>query len=288
MLAIVLGFSTAVVYGFADFFGALASRRLRPVLVTGLAGWLGLVLLSLTAVTGLMPARFTSDAILWGGIGGLFSAFGLSCLYKALSIGPISIVSPLSALVSAIVPTLVGVAMLGESFTASSWLAIALVLVAVVLVGFVPGKNVTKPSMAGLLYGIGAGIGIGVVLISLHNAPSVSGSATIIVMRFANGIILGGYATYLILSKKVALTELQNLGPKLWIITLAAGALDAAANVLFVLASRLGTLTVVSVLTALYPLGTIILARFVLKEKLAVSQSVGIVLALGACVLLAS
>jgi drug/metabolite transporter (DMT)-like permease len=57
--------------------------------------------------------------------------------------------------------------------------------------------------------------------------------------------------------------------------------------VLFVLASRLGTLTVVSVLTALYPLGTILLARFVLKEKLAISQSVGVALALGACLLLA-
>jgi drug/metabolite transporter (DMT)-like permease len=234
-----------------------------------------------------MPAAFTPDAILWGVIGGVFSAFGLSCLYKALAIGPISIVSPLSALVSAIVPTLVGVALLGDAFTATGWLAIGLVLVAVILVGFVPGENATKPSMSGLLYGLGAGVGIGLVLISLHNAPVISGSATIIVMRLTNGIILGGFACILMWRKKVAYAELKNLGPKLWLVTLAAGALDATANVLFVLASRLGTLTVVSVLTALYPLGTILLARFVLKEKLAISQSVGVALALGACLLLA-
>ena len=287
MLAIILGLSTALVSGFADFFGAIASRRLRPVLVTGLAGWLGLIILGFAALTGLMPAVFSPNAVLWGAFGGLFSAIGLSCLYKALAIGPISIVSPLSALVSGIVPTLVGVILLGEKFTATGWAAIGLILVAVILVGFVPGKNVSTPSIAGLLYGLGAGIGIGFVLISLHNAPIESGSATIIVMRLANGLILGGFAGYLILSGKVASAELKRLSGKLWLIILAAGALDATANVLFVLASRLGTLTVVSVLTALYPLGTIVLARIFLKEKLALSQSVGVALALGACVLLA-
>lgn len=68
---------------------------------------------------------------------------------------------------------------------------------------------------------------------------------------------------------------------------LATGVFDSGANLLFVLAVRQGSLTVVSVLTALYPLGTILLARFVLKEKLAISQSIGIVLALGATALLA-
>lgn len=287
MLAIFLGFSTALVYGFADFFGAMASRRLRPVLVTGLASWLGLGLLALAAVSGLMPANFSSASVFWGAFGGLFSAFGLSCLYKALALGPISILSPMSAVVSAVVPAAVGVAILGESFSPLGWLAIALILVAVVLVGFMPTSSATKPTLPGLLYGLGAGVGIGVVLICLHNAPADSGSASIIVMRLANGVILGGFALYLLLSKKVPLSELTNLNAKLWLVTLASGALDALANVLFVLASRLGTLTVVSVLTALYPLGTILLARFVLKEKLAATQAVGIALALGACVLLA-
>jgi drug/metabolite transporter (DMT)-like permease len=287
VLAIILGFTTAVVYGFADFFGALASRKLRPVLVTGLAGWLGLALLILVATTGLMPANFTAPAIFWGILGGLFSAFGLSCLYKALALGPISVLSPLGAVVAGLVPTVVGVTFLGETFRPLGWLAIGLVLVAVVLVGFVPGKNVHRPSLPALLYGLGAGVGIGAVLICLHNAPMESGSATIILVRLANGLILGGWAAFLILTGKVSPKEFKGLGSKFWWMALATGALDATANVIFVLASRLGTLTVVSVLTALYPLGTILLARLVLKEKIAISQTVGIALAMGASVLLA-
>lgn len=287
MLAIILGLTTAVVYGFADFFGALASRRLRPVLVTGLAGWLGLALLVLVATSGLMPANFTPPAIFWGILGGLFSAFGLSCLYKALAIGPISVLSPLGAVIAGLVPTVVGATLLGENFSALGWLAIGLVLVAVVLVGFVPGKNVDRPSMTALLYGLGAGVGIGAVLICLHNAPTTSGSAAIILVRLTNGLILGGWAAVLIFRRKVLPKEFKGLGSKFWLMALATGALDATANVIFVLASRLGTLTVVSVLTSLYPLGTILLARVVLKEKLAISQTVGIALAMGASVLLA-
>lgn len=287
MLAIALGLATAVVYGFADFFGAIASRRLRPVLVTALAGWLGLALLIITAATGIMPANFTPPAVFWGVAGGLFSAFGLSCLYKALAIGPISILSPLSALISALVPAILGVGFLGETFTWLGWSAISLVLVAVVLVGFVKAEGAVHPSMTGLLYGAGAGLGIGVVLICLHNAPADGGSATIIVMRLMNGVLLGGFAAMQIWRGKVSGRELKNLPASLWLTALATGALDATANVIFVLASRLGSLTVVSVLTALYPLGTILLARFVLKEKLASWQVVGIGLALGACILLA-
>lgn len=287
MLAIILGLLTAVVYGFADFFGAIASRRIRPVLVTGLAGWLGLALLLATAFSGLMPAHFLPQAVWLGLVGGLFSAFGLSCLYKSLALGPISILSPLGALVAALVPTLVGVGLLGEHFSWLGWCAIGLTLLAVVLVAFVPGEHVKRPSMAALLYGIGAGVGIGAVLVCLHAAPVAAGSAAVIVMRLTNGVILGGVAVYLLATGRIPRSELGKLNAKLWLTTLATGALDAAANVFFVLASRLGSLTVVSVLTALYPLGTILLARVVLKEKLAITQSIGIALVLVASVLLA-
>ncbi|MEY2954699.1 MAG: hypothetical protein RL530_300, partial [Actinomycetota bacterium] len=83
MLAVVMGVATALVYGFADFFGALASRKLKPILVTGLAGWAGLIcLLALTQV-GAFHANYSPDSILWGLVAGIFSAVGLACLYQA-------------------------------------------------------------------------------------------------------------------------------------------------------------------------------------------------------------
>lgn len=286
MLAVILGFATSLVYGTADFFGAIASRKLKPTLVTGISAWAGLLFLTAMVLTGTFQATFTPAAVLWGVVGGAFSAFGLSMFYRALAIGPISILSPLSALVAGIVPAIAG-AFLGERFGWLAWLAIGLVLIAVFLVGFVPGDDVRLPTAKGLLFGTGAGVGIGVVLICLHNAPASSGIATVILVRLFNGLLLGGYVVYQLATKRVEPKIFRGLGSKLWLTMLATGVLDSGANLLFVLAVRQGSLTVVSVLTALYPLGTILLARFVLKEKLAASQTIGIVLALGATALLA-
>jgi drug/metabolite transporter (DMT)-like permease len=89
--------------------------------------------------------------------------------------------------------------------------------------------------------------------------------------------------------KKQSLTLAADGAPKpqkLLMILIAAGLLDAAANILFTLASRSGSLTVAGVLTALYPLGTILLARVVLKERITRIQSIGIFMALAASVLL--
>jgi len=286
MLTIALGLATAITYGFADFFGALASKKLRPILVTALAAFGGLSLLALLVTFPRFTATFDSQTIFWGIIGGIFSAIGLSSLYRALAEGPIAILSPLSAVISAIVPAIFGIAT-GDSFSWLGWLAIVLVLIAVVLVAFVPGDDVRMPSSRGIFFGTTAGLGIGVVLIAIDQAPATGGLGAVILIRLINGAILVGTALVLILSKKASIGELRNLGAKFWAVVLAAGFCDATANVLFVEATHSGSLTVVSVLTALYPLGTILLAFLVLRERIARSQLIGIGLALGACVLLA-
>lgn len=288
MLAVVLGVTTALVYGFADFFGAQASRRLRPILVTGLAGWAGLFGLMALVGVGLLHANFSASSIGMGIFAGVFSAFGLACLYQALAIGPISILSPASAVIGAIFPALIGSVFLGEKFGALAWVAIVLVLIAIVLVAYHPdGHTAPRPTARGLLYSVGAGIGIGVVLVALHAAPHSDGVGAAVVMRATNAVILGGVLAFLLATKRANPATFKGLGTKLWLMILATGALDAAANVLFVTASGLGSLTVVSVLTSLYPLGTIVLARVFLKEKLALNQAIGIGLALGASALLA-
>jgi drug/metabolite transporter (DMT)-like permease len=292
MLTAVLGLLTAITYGSADFFAAIASRKVRVVVVTAAASLSGLIVLLL--LLPLMGGTFSEQAIFWGLMGGFSSVVALLALYASLALGPISIISPLGALVSAIVPAAIGVALLGESFSILGWFAIALALIAVVLVGFVPpsstsGQVVVMPKPRAIILAIIAGAGIGLAVTSLARSPIDSGIAPIIVMRTTAATLLGLIVLFGVLRGKKAAAEGndQPLTNKIWLTVAAAGVLDAGANIFFTLASRTGTLTVVGVLTALYPLGTILLARLVLKEHVARIQKIGIALTLAASLLLA-
>lgn len=284
MLTAILGLCTALSYGAADFFAALAARRMRVVIVTCAASLSGLVLLLL--LLPILGASFSQEAIFWGFLGGLSSIVALLALYASLALGPISIVSPLGALLSAIVPAAVGVVLLGERFSSVGWVAIALALIAVVLVGFVPGENVQLPKPRAIVLAMIAGTGIGLAVVALARSPQDSGIGPIIVMRTTAFVLLGVIVVFSVL-RKSATAEIKNQGPKLWILVASAGVLDATANIFFTLASRSGSLTVTGVLTALYPLGTILLARLVLHEKVALVQKIGIALTLIASLMLA-
>jgi drug/metabolite transporter (DMT)-like permease len=287
MLTVILGFATSLVYGFADFFGAIASRKIKAVTVTFVAGLSGLSFLLTLSI--FMGADFSQEAIFWGVLAGVASAAAMSALYASLAIGPISILSPLSAVVSAVVPMLVGFAQ-GDRFSIWGLLALAAILVAIFLVGFVPGDDVRLPSAKGLILGTAAGVGIGIVLICLDQAPVNSGLSSVILLRAVAATLLGTFTLFMFLkSRRVNTQEArpQRAPFKLWIAVVLAGLFDSSANVFFLLASRIGSLSVVSVLTALYPLGTIILARIFLKEKIAKTQMFGILIALGASAVLA-
>ncbi len=294
MLTIALGFATSLVYGFADFFGAIASRRIKPVTVTFVSGAIGLAFL--LALSIFIGADFSPGALFWGTAAGITSAIAMSALYASLAIGPISIVSPLSAVISAIVPSAVGFAQ-GDRFSGLGFAALGAILVAVFLVGFVPSQAVRLPSLKGLVLAVIAGGGIGVVLICLDQAPSDSGLAPVILLRATAAAILGAVTLFTFgaaIRKRLRTTQTEEfktapskVPAKFWYAVAVTGLFDSSANVFFILASRIGSLTVVSVLTALYPLGTIILARIFLKEKLARTQSIGVLLALAGSALLA-
>jgi uncharacterized membrane protein len=282
VLTIILGFATSLVYGFADFFGALASRKIQPVTVTFLAGVVGAGFVALLSIS--VGAEYSTSAITWGLIAGFASAIAMSALYAALALGPISVVSPLSAVVMAIVPMCVGFIQ-GDRFSGLGFVALAAILIAVFLVGFVPAQDVRLPSLRATLLGVVAGLGMGTVLICADQAPVDSGLATVIVLRTTAAALLG-LATAFIFFKNPKSTK-PRIGAGIWTAVALTGIFDASANVFFLLATRLGSLTVVGVLVALYPLGTIILARIFLHERLAKSQMAGILLALGGSALLA-
>ena len=287
MLTIILGLATSLVYGFADFFGALGSRRINPVVVTFWSGLSGLFLIFIASL--FMGADFSAEGIFWGVTAGIASAFAMTCLYASLAIGPISILSPLGAVVSAIVPMIVGF-IEGDRFSLWGWVALAGILVAVVLVGFVPGPDVRLPSAKGLTLGLAAGAGIGLVLIALAKAPHDTGLTSVIFLRATSATLLGLFMLFSLFrarKNKDASGARQPAPISFWWAAVVAGLFDSSANVFFTLASRSGSLSVVAVLTALYPLGTIILSRIFLKEKIAKTQLAGILLALSASALLA-
>jgi drug/metabolite transporter (DMT)-like permease len=283
-VTIIFGLLSAFSYGYADFVGALAAKRIRALAATTYSFSVGLVIAIIFSL--FIGADYSAQTIQAGIYAGIAAAVALSCLYAGLAIGPISIISPLTAVISAIIPVMADVAS-GQELSNFVVIAVVLILIAVVLVGFVPGDNVKLPSPLALAYSVGAGLGFSGIFLFLDSADSDSGLAVLVVMKAVGLVLLmvGLLALWLRGPKSRYIEKITDY--KLAGLLLLAGFGDVLGNVTFLIATRSGALAIAAVLTALYPVGTILLARVFLKERIALSQGAGIVLALGACALLA-
>jgi uncharacterized membrane protein len=268
-MAALLALLSAVVYGVGDFCGGMASRRARAtavVLWSHVVG-LALVVASLPLVHGELRAR----DLAFGGAGGL--------LYRALAIGPMSVVAPVTGLLAAAVPAVAGVAE-GDRPSVSAGVGMVLALGAIVLVSAEGGDEPRPADRRGVHLALGAGLGFGVFFVALSHTADGAGTWPLLAARLASVGALGGLA--LLGRVEVAVprgVRLQAAG---------AGALVVAANLLYLLAVRRGLLSVVSVLTALYPVSTVVLARIVLRERFLRVQRLGMALAVVATVLLST
>ncbi|MFF6869594.1 EamA family transporter [Streptomyces sp. NPDC090109] len=265
MIALLLALGSSLAYGCADFLGGLGARKahvLRTVMVAAPA--------SLAVELLLWPflgASFDAGALGWGAASGVASAAAFVLLYRTLALGPMNVLSPVTALVSAVLP--VGVGLLqGEHLGVAGLLGLPLALVAVVLVSAGHGAGSARPSRTALLLALGAGAAIALQLVFLHQAPSDSGVAPLIVGRAVSSAV----------TLTAAGLMYRRLGPEkpAYAVSAAAGILDSVANLLFLLAARGGDLAVVAVVTALYPAGTVLLARGVLAERVHRGQLVGL------------
>ncbi|MEX1079899.1 MAG: EamA family transporter [Homoserinimonas sp.] len=301
LLVVVVGLGGALIYGAADFFGGLASRSISTIRVTAIGVISGLVVLVLALPV--VGGQWSTQAALFGGLSGVVGAGAIVLLYACLSLGPMSILSPLTAVVSAIVPMTAGL-IRGERLDPLGYLALVLALVAVVLVGFVPARTALRPTLKALTMATGAGTLIGAFLILIDMTPDNSGLVPLIVNRVVSGAVMftaiGLIALVAARNRRLlrrfpsvddsaALRDGPRTTPWLPALKLAvlAGALDAVANALILSGLRLGELTIMSVLVAMYSAGTIILAAVVLKERLTASQVFGLILALSAAAMLA-
>ena len=184
----------------------------------------------------------------------------------------------------------------GEELSTLGYVALGIALVAVILVGFIPEKGAVRPSLRGILMAIGSGAAIGAFLIIIDLTPADSGLVPLLANRAVNGAIMfavvGVVALFALRAARSAeatglpVVVRQGWRAGLWL-AVGCGIIDAVANVGLLLGLRLGELSVMSVLTAMYPAGTIILAAIVLKERIAPVQYVGLALAIAAAAMLA-
>ena len=315
MLTAVFSLAGALVFGAADFIGGLAAKRVSSVLVTAVAAATGFVLLA--AAAPFLGGAWSAHDVLWGVLSGVAGAVAISLLYACLAIGPMSILSPLTAVVSAVVPMVWGLLVTGERFAPLGYWALGLALVAVVLVGFVPERGVVRPSLRGILMAIGSGVAIGTFFVTIDQTSEQSGAVPLLINRGVTAVIMFAAVGVLALvaasragahpsvgsaspvadrpgermplpaSVAMAVAPARSATATGVRLAVACGVVDVTANGLLLIGIRAGDLSVAAVLGAMYPAGTILLAALVLKERIAPVQWAGLVLALVAAGMLA-
>jgi drug/metabolite transporter (DMT)-like permease len=275
-MAALLALFSAATYGIGDFCGGIAARRVAATTVLLWSHVVGLVLLSLAAL--LVAGDPEGGDLVIGAGGGLCGAAGVGLLYKGLSMAPMSAIAPITALLAAGVPVVAGYAE-GERPGVAAVVGIALALVAIVLVSAEGGGSVRPADVRGLGYALGAGLGFGFFFVALSHTGDDAGLWPLVAARSASVTVVGSVALLGLVPRRPPTGSTAAL-------TAAAGSLDAAANLLFLLAVRGGLVSVVSVLAALYPVSTVVLARVVLGERFHLLQRVGMAVAVPATILM--
>jgi drug/metabolite transporter (DMT)-like permease len=311
----ILALAAAVLYGTADFLGGVASRRARVFAVLAVTVPAGAVVMIVVALLGEAPGLGglvghgglgapTSisgwSAAGWAAGSGVCGAFGLIAFYAGFATAPISVVAPVAALVSAVLP--VGVAIAGGERPGTGVIAGGLLcLIAVVLVSaqpaaegadrrdegravapgraMAPGRLLGSGRLRALGYGVAAGAGFGLFFICLKNAGQSGVLWPVAISRSAGTVVAFGMA----LATRTRLWPRRGAG--FAGIALISGTVDAAANVCYVLATRAGLFGLAVVITSLYPGITVLLARLLLDERMRWLQRAGLLLAAAGVVL---
>ena len=299
----ILALAAAVLYGTADFLGGVASRRASVFAVLATTVPAGAAVVIVVALLGEAPGLGvllghglgspTSiggwGAVGWAAVSGICGAAGLVAFYAGFAAAPISVVAPVAALVSTVLP--VGIAIAdGERLTSRMLAGGLICLVAIVLVSMptarrgrqghrdVPDAGAAR--LRGLAYGAAAGAGFGLFFLCLKNAGQSGVLWPVAISRTAGTLVAAGIAV------ATKTRPWRRDGGGTGVIALVSGAVDAAANVCYVLATRAGLFGLAVVITSLYPGMTVLLARWVLGERMLWLQRAGLLLAAAGVVLL--
>lgn len=277
-----LALAAAVLYGAADFFGGLTARRANTVATVFWSQFVGLVLL-LLALPFLPTTAVSSRDWIWGFVAGFSGGIGVAFLYRALAVGTMAVVAPTTAVIAAMIPVLFAFA-IGERLRPLTFLGVIVALVAIFLVSRPAKTGASDQRGPGFPPGFGlallSGVSVGIFFLSLARTSTAGGMWPLIAARISSVTLFAAIA--LLARRTLWMDRTASTTATL------GGALDMAANAVYMTAARIGPLSIVVTLASLYPAATVLLARFVLREHLSRPQLAGIAFALAAVVLIVS
>jgi drug/metabolite transporter (DMT)-like permease len=272
-MVILLGLAAAVLYGSGDFLGGMATRRVHVLTVLTLAEAAGAIVA--LAAAAMSPGPASLAGLAWGTGAGLIGGLGLIIFYRGLAIGPMSVVAPLSGLVSTVLPVAVALAE-GERPGAGVYAGALLCLAAIVLASWAGGDAARQPGRPGraIGYGMAAGASFGLFFLLIRNAGQSGELWPVAAGRIGELAVVLAAAAML----RHGLVS-RGADGRLLLAAATAGVIDVVANICYVAATRTGMFGLAVVLASLYPGITVLLARVVLGERLRWVQRAGLGLA---------
>ena len=276
MLSILFGLTSAAIWGAGDFTGGLASRKTGAYRAVVYGEMVGLIIILVVALIVWQPIP---NLGIWAlsMLAGAFGTLGILLLYYSMTKGLMSIAAPISALLAALLPVVIGI------FTESlpTWLTFigfAFALAAIWLISqSQEGVKDLLSHISDLRLPLLAGVGFGCYFVLIHAATHTATLWPMVAARLGGMLIL---AFYMIIRRESWKVERGT-----WSLIILNGLLDIGGNLFFVLAGQVGRLDISAVLSSLYPGSTVILAWIFLKERLSRTQWIGIMAALIAIVL---
>jgi drug/metabolite transporter (DMT)-like permease len=278
LTGILLALSASLAWGFADFGAGTAARRLPVFVVASVSQIAGLLFVGavVLATAGDVASR---RQLVWAAFAGVVGAVGLSFFYRALAVGTMGIIGPITA-TAAIVPLAYGLGR-GERPSSVQGVGVGLAVIGVIAASLEP-----LPEGGGRRR---LGIGVGFAL----TAAFLFGWSLVGLSRAAPGGVAWATLTMRIAAVPIVLVlalTLQRRAPSRrgWLLLTAVGVTDAGATLLYGVATTRGLLSVIGVLSSLYPIVIVVLARVLLAERVARWQLAGVAVALAGVALISA
>jgi drug/metabolite transporter (DMT)-like permease len=274
MRSIALALGASLTWGFADFFGPLKGRTLGALRVLVYVQLGGLVVIAL--IVGARGKGPADAGVLFAIPAAISGTLGLYAYYRGMAVGAMSIVAPIAG-ISAAVPVVFGIAT-GDRPSLWQWLGIAAALAGVFLASREPGRGGKVAAGVGLA--LLAAIGFGGYFPPMHEAGNADFWWAALIFRMTSASVI--LAVVAVRRPSLAMPPVQ--------VSLVAliGVGDMLGNLLFAAASTSGLVSITSVLASLYPIVTVVLARIILRERVARSQEAGIALTLAGVALISA